>query len=138
MSFEEIQSGCVLLYPYRWKREAERGETEGRKPRPTAVGFRIRRADGADVLILFPITTQPPSSGRAAVEIPDSEKRRAGLSTDKRLWIIIDEGNEDIVGRSAHIAPQSVIGRFGKAFFLPLVREVIRRRASSRLSPRSG
>ena len=61
-----------------WVREAERDETEGRKPRPVAVGVRITRPKGEDVLVLFPITSQP-SPDRFAVEIPEMEKRRAGL-----------------------------------------------------------
>ena len=35
-----------------WVREAERGETEGRKPRPAAVGVRIARPKGEDMLVL--------------------------------------------------------------------------------------
>ena len=40
MSYDELQSGVVLHYPYLWGREADRGETEGRKQRPT-VGRRV-------------------------------------------------------------------------------------------------
>ena len=38
MSFDQLRTGCVILFPYLWVREAERGETEGRKPRPVTVG----------------------------------------------------------------------------------------------------
>ena len=82
---------------------AERDETEGRKPRPVAVGVRITRPKGEDVLVLFPITSQP-SPDRFAVEIPEMEKRR-------------------IVGRSFHLEPEPPLGRFSKAFFLPLMIE---------------
>jgi hypothetical protein len=81
-------------------REAERGETEGRKPRPVAVGVRITRTNGEDLLLLFPITSQPPFSDRFAVEIPEMEKRRAGLDVALRLWIILDEYNRDVIDRS--------------------------------------
>ena len=40
MSFEAIQTGCVIRYPYLWAQQAARGETEGRKDRPTVVGVR--------------------------------------------------------------------------------------------------
>ena len=76
MSRNELRTGCVIRFPYLWVREAERGETEGRKHRPVAVGVRIARPKGEDVLVLFPITSQPPSSDRFAVEIPEMEKRR--------------------------------------------------------------
>jgi hypothetical protein len=91
---------------------AERDETEGRKPRPVAVGVRIARPKGEDVLVLFPITSQP-SPDRFAVEIPEMEKRR-------------------IVGRSFHLEPEPPLGRFSKAFFLPLMIEFIARRAGAR------
>ena len=103
-----------------------------RKPRPVAVGVRIARPKGEDLLVLFPITSQPPSSDRFAAEIPEMEKRRAGLDATLRLWIILDEYNQDIVGRSFYLEPEPPPGRFSKAFFLPLMKEFIARRASTR------
>jgi hypothetical protein len=60
VSLDDLRTGCVIRFPYLWAREAERGETEGRKPRPVAVGVRIARPGGDDILLLFPITSQPP------------------------------------------------------------------------------
>ena len=57
------------------------------------------------------------------MEIPETEKRRAGLQPELRLWIIIDEYNEDIIGRSFHLAPQPPLGTLSKAFFLPVMRK---------------
>ena len=34
MAFERLTQGAVIRYQYLWKREQERGETEGRKDRP--------------------------------------------------------------------------------------------------------
>jgi hypothetical protein len=53
----------VLAYPYRWKREQANNETEGRKPRPVAVGVRIAaKVDGGnDRVILYPITSRRPA-----------------------------------------------------------------------------
>jgi len=79
VSLDAFRTGCVIQFPFLWVREAKRGETEGRKPRPVAVGVRIARPKGEDLLVLFPITSQPPSPGRFAAEIPEMEKRRAGL-----------------------------------------------------------
>lgn len=131
MNFYAIQTASVIRYPYLWVREAGQGETEGRKHRPVAVGVRIARADG-DVLLLFPVTTKEPEKGRFAAEIPATEKRRAGLDLDLRLWIILDEYNTDMIGCSFYLEPEPPIGRFSKAFFLPLVREFIARRKSLR------
>ena len=127
MSYDDIQTATIIRYPYLWARQARAGETEGRKERPVAVGVRIDRVDG-DLILLFPITTQEPEASRFSAEIPLIEKRRAGLDADLRLWIIFDEFNTDIVGRSFYLEPEPPIGRFSKAFFLPLLRAFIARR----------
>ena len=127
MSYDDIQTASVIRYPYLLAREAHKGETEGRKERPVAVGVRLPRPDG-DLVIFFPISTKQPEPARFSAEIPAIEKRRAGLDTDLRLWIILDEFNTDRVGRSFYLEPDPPIGRFSKAFFLPLLRAFIARR----------
>jgi hypothetical protein len=119
-----------------WRREAARGETEGRKPRPCAVAIRAPRTNRPDLLLLFPITSKKPSATRFAVEIPDNEKRRAGLDSALRLWIVLDECNEEIIPRSYYLEPAAPLGRFSKTFFLPLVLEFIRRRENARIISR--
>ncbi|CAK7262200.1 MULTISPECIES: hypothetical protein [unclassified Shinella] len=127
MSYDDIQTASVIRYPYLWAREAHKGETEGRKERPVAVGVRLPRSDG-DLVLFFPISTKQPEPARFSAEIPAIEKRRAGLDTDLRLWIILDEFNTDRVGHSFYLEPDPPIGRFSKAFFLPLLRAFIARR----------
>lgn len=137
MSFEALRTGAVVRYPYLWAREAAQGETEGRKFRPTAVGVRIPKPKGEDVLVLFPITSQQPAKDRFAAEIPDTEKRRAGLEGALRLWIVLDEYNQDVVGRSFYLEPEPPLGYFSKAFFLPLLKEFVRRKARTRAVQRN-
>lgn len=132
MNLDRLRTGCVIRFPYLWAREAERGETEGRKHRPVAVGVRISRPRGEDLLVLFPITSQPPAPDRLAVELPDTEKRRAGLDAMIRLWLVLDEYNQDVVGQSFYLEPEPPLGRFSKAFFLPVMKEFIARRAGTR------
>jgi hypothetical protein len=60
------------------------------------------------------------------------EKRRAGLHADARLWIILDEYNHDIVGRSFYLEPASALGHFSKAFFLPLLKAFVAHRETVR------
>lgn len=127
MSYDDIQTASVIRYPYLWARQARTGETEGRKERPVAVGVRLPRPDG-DLVLIFPISTKQPEASRFSVEIPAIEKRRAGLDSDLRLWIILDEFNTDLVGQSFYLEPEPPIGRFSKAFFLPLLRAFIARR----------
>jgi len=129
LSFEALRTGAVLRYPYLWARQVAHGETEGRKFRPVAVGVRILKPKGEDVLVLFPVTGQEPAPGRFAAEIPDTEKRRAGLDGTMRLWIVLDEYNQDVIGRSFYLEPEPPLGYLSKAFFLPLLQEFIRRRS---------
>lgn len=96
-----------------------------------AVGIRYPMANGEDLLILLPITTQAPQPDRVAIEIPEIEKRRAGLDGSQHLWLILDEYNEDVIGKSFYLEPDPPLGRFSKAFFLPLMREFIRRRSET-------
>ena len=100
---------------------------KGRKERPVAVGVRLPRPDG-DLVLIFPISTKRPEASRFSAEIPAIEKRRAGLDSDIRLWIVLDEFNTDLVGRSFYLESEPPIGRFSKAFFLPLLRAFIARR----------
>ena len=131
-SFDHMQSGSVINYPFLWFREADRGETDGRKMRPTAVALRLKTDSGIDPIVLLAITSKQPTSSQAAMEIPESEKRRAGLDHDKRLWVVLDEYNSDTVGQSFYIALSSLVGHFGKTFFLSLLRAFAKVRLSAR------
>jgi hypothetical protein len=121
-SFDDVLTGSVINYPYLWFREAESGETEGRKLRPSAVALRLKRDSGVDLIVLLAITSKRPAPSQAAVEIPENEKRRTGLDADKRLWVVLDEYNTDTVGESLYLVPGSLAGHFGKTFFLALLR----------------
>jgi hypothetical protein len=112
MNPKDLVAGMVITYPYLWFREGERGETEGRKSRPTAVAFKIGKA-----LALMPITTNEPHHQDLAVEVPEIEKRRAGLDISIRQWIIFDELNIDDPTQSYYLEDGSIIGHFSKPFF---------------------
>lgn len=135
---DALRTGAVIRYPYLWAREAAIGETEGRKFRPVAAGVRIPKRSGGDALILFPITSQEPAPNRFAAEIPDTEKRRAGLDGTIRLWIVLDEYNQDVIGRSFYLEPEPPLGYLSKAFFLPLLQEFIHRRSQAKPVHRRG
>jgi hypothetical protein len=129
MSFDALVTGAIIRYPYLWGHELEKGETEGRKSsRPVAVGFRVRELIGNDILLLFPITSKKPNVDRFSVEIPPPEKRNAGLEADIRLWIVLDELNKDIIGKSYYLSPSDPIGKLSLSFLLPILRKVIARR----------
>ena len=130
MTWEDVQSASVIAYPYLWARQSGGGEQEGRKPRPVAVGVRLPRSEG-DAVLLFPITSQKPGPDRIAVEIPATEKRRGGLDERLRLWIILDEYNQDIIGRSFYLRPEPAIGRFGRPFFTRVLKLFIAKRSEA-------
>lgn len=118
----EFRSGEVISYPYLWAWKQQRGETEGRKQRPVCVVIAIRgTSDGNTHLALLAITSQPPQAGRSALEIPDIERKRAGLGDLKQSWIMVDEYNYDVVERSWYIEPdQDILGRFSKSFMVKI------------------
>lgn len=109
-------AGEVWHYPYLWAWQDERGETEGRKNRPATVAVTIRRADGQTIVYLLAVATHPPGKDRAVLEVPDTEKRRANLSLDKRLWIVLDEYNSDVFEASYYLEPDARTGTFGATF----------------------
>jgi hypothetical protein len=137
MTFETFETGAVFRYSYLWAHESDRGETEGRKERPVAVAIRLKQSDGRDRIILFPITTKAPGQGRFASEIPDREKRLAGLDAGLRLWIILDDINTDQIGQSFYLRNQAPTGRLSRSYFLPLVKQFIEKRGSVRAVDRT-
>lgn len=113
--YDDIKTAAVIRYRYLWKKEAGNGETEGRKERPVAVLPDHHETAGA----------QP-----VRFRDPGNQKHRAGLDADRQIWIIMDEFNSDVIGKSFYIEPEPPIGQFSKAFFLPILREFIARRKS--------
>lgn len=109
--------GDVWLYPYLWHREARNGETEGRKDRRCALALVEKTENGSTLVYLVPITSVPPSSAQPfTVEVPEIEKRRAGLDAHLPLWVIADEFNEDVPGQSFYFEPGNRVGSFSSAF----------------------
>ena len=70
--------GAVLRYPYLWLSQSRAGEDSGRKERPVCLVLRVRD-EKADLthLALLAISSQPPASGQAALEIPDIDQALA-------------------------------------------------------------
>jgi hypothetical protein len=122
---ETPHAGLVLRYPYLWARQAENGETEGRKARPCAVILALSTQQGWTELRLCAVTSRPPRQSNHGVEVPEIEKRRAGLDGDIQLWVILDEHNVDLYEQSYHIEPHSELGSFSAAFTKKLQRRMI-------------
>lgn len=118
----DLRPGTLIHYPYLWRWQHERGETEGRKGRPVCVVLALRHPrDGLTHLVLLAISSRPPGGDQIALEIPEIECRRSGLNDLKRGWITVSEYNYDIAERSYHLdINQPVMGRFSKTFMMRL------------------
>ena len=126
-------AGQVFDYHYLWKWQTDRGETEGRKKRPSCVVIVVTNQAGQHVMFIAPITSKSPDEGRVALEIPETEARRARLDSDVPLWVVLDELNADILENSYTIEERSPRGSFGAAFTDAILREVQRLRATGGL-----
>ena len=109
-------NGSVIRYPYLWRWQNERGETEGRKERPVCMMLAIPRGEETH-LVLLAISGTPPRSDQTALEIPPLECRRAGIREWKESWITVSEFNYDFAERSYYYDPNAeVLGTFSKGF----------------------
>ncbi len=93
MSLPDPETGLVIRYAYLWRDEADSGQEEGRKDRPSAIVVtrRIRESGETEVLVV-PITHTEPTDDPTALEIPSEIKDRLGLD-DERSWVITHEMN---------------------------------------------
>jgi hypothetical protein len=120
----DLKVGDVVRYPYLWRREGQRGETEGRKDRPACVIMRWQ-VEGDELLIFLPITGTRPKTDQSAIEIPAMELQRAGLDAARPGWIMLSEGNLDRLSGSFYfdrtLAP---LGQFSRAFMVTVLKAV--------------
>ena len=110
------QKGDVWHYDYLWHREHEVGQENARKSRPTALVTTFVDRNGRTNLFWLPITSKDPQAGRVAIEIPQIERRRAGLASDLRLWVMADEYNHEFLETSFYIDPNGYRGTFSGPF----------------------
>jgi hypothetical protein len=124
---------------YLWKWQADRGETAGRKKGPSCVVLVVKYHAGNHLLFIAPITSKEPIAGRQAIEIPETEARRAQLDRNIRLWVMVDELNADVLERSYTLEGREPRGQFSQAFTDKLIRSVQAVRAAGilRLSKRT-
>jgi hypothetical protein len=117
----DLPSGAVIEYPYLWRWQRARGETEGRKTRPVCVAISVRSQDGFTHLALLAISSRPAAGDQTALEVPEIECRRGGLSEWKRAWVTVSEYNYDIAERSYYLnVDQPPLGRFTRPFMMRL------------------
>ena len=133
MTADFLAAGQVFDYHYLWKWQADGGETEGRKKRPSCVVIVVTNDAGHHIMFIAPITSKTPEQGRAALEIPETEARRARLDGNLSLWIILDELNADVLEASYTIEDRSPRGSFSPAFTDAILHGVQQLRATGKL-----
>lgn len=86
------ENGLVIRYSFLWLREFERGEEAGRKARPVCVQLLMTPSSGMqEPVVLFLITSLPPTGSDDAMLLPALEARRVGLRTP--AWLIVNHLN---------------------------------------------
>lgn len=133
MTADFPKAGQIIEYHYLWKWQAERGETEGRKKRPSCVVLVVKDQAGNHLLFIASITSKEPTTDRQAIVIPETEARRANLERDLRLWVMVDELNADLLEKSYTLEDRVPRGQFSQAFTDKLIRAVQEVRATGRL-----
>ncbi|MEO9824146.1 MAG: hypothetical protein ABJF50_06990 [Paracoccaceae bacterium] len=122
------EAGQVFDYHYLWKWQDEKGETEGRKKRPSCMALAMVNAEGQQVLFIAPITSKQPDAERVAIAIPETETEteahRAKLDSHIPLWVIVDELNADVLETSYTLEDRSPRGQVGPAFTNTVLRGI--------------
>ncbi len=108
--------GQVWRYPYLWSHEVDAGRLEGGKHRPAAVALLTANRDGEAVVMLVPLTTLEPENNPFALEVPETELRRAGLDPSVRAWVIANEYNFEAYRRTYYLEPRALTGGFTSMF----------------------
>ena len=129
-----IERGHVLSYWYLWRRQAETGWLEPEKPREAVVAVVVGEGSRRRVLLL-PITKQPPRAGRVAYELPAGEVRRLSRGDAQRLWVMLDELNEEPIG-SERLAEAALRGALSDTVFRDLYAAFYAQRGKLKRVPR--
>lgn len=132
MTSDFPKAGQVIEYHYLWRWQLDRGETEGRKKRPSCVVLVVVNSAGNRVLFIAPITSKLPLRDRISLPIPEIERHRAGLD-NVPLWILVDEVNVDVLETSYTLEDRVAIGQFGSRFTDVIIRAVQKVRVSGSL-----
>jgi hypothetical protein len=121
-----LQQGDIIRYSYRWLDEAAADRApEGAKDRPVCVALLVQSGGLGTKVFLLAISSKPPRGDQLAIEVPDIERRRGGLTRYARAWVAVGEYNVDLVEHSHVLEPQRPMGRFSEAFLKTLVAEVV-------------
>ena len=120
MTIELPTLGGVFRYPYLWTHQRDKN-LDHPKLRPACMMFEIARPGGDAMIAIVAISDlRNPDSG-ACIEIPETEKLRAGLDEFRKAYVHLNEYNIDRKHASSTFNSRlPVLGRFSKPFFIKL------------------
>ena len=121
------EPGSVFAYPYLWR--VDRNRIDHPKERTTCltVARQVRRVGGATLVHLFLLAiSDRPRPDQEVIELPEIEKRRAGLDPARPAYVVLSEYNYDVLPHSWWYDPNSKdYGRFGRGFTDQIVRRFL-------------
>jgi hypothetical protein len=115
-----IERGKVYRFSYLWTWQSALGEESGRTVRTVCLVMKTRKPNGN--LFLFPVTTSLPAQDRLAIDIPNAERKLAGL--DMRSWIVLDEYNQATEAAAYDFESLDPTGHFSDHFFRKIAETV--------------
>jgi hypothetical protein len=119
------EPGLVICYEFLWSHEADAGNDQGEKKRPSVVVLATKIKGSQTSVTVAPITHSEPS-GAHAVEVPAKVKQHLGLD-GKRSWIICNELNEFVwPGYDLYPVPGGRRDQFDYGFIPPALYERVR------------
>jgi len=119
------EPGLVVCYEFLWSHEADAGNDQGEKKRPSVVVLATKIKGSQTSVTVAPITHLEPS-GAHAVEVPAKVKQHLGLD-GKRSWIICNELNEFVwPGYDLYPVPGGRRDQFDYGFIPPALYEKVR------------
>lgn len=113
---EDLREGDMIIYPFLWAWEVEKGITQASKSRPCMVAMRRERKDNSPVVIILPITTRPQAARDGYVALPQSELRRAGLNGLRPQGIMTRDCNIEDLGHPVGLAQMMRADSFSSTF----------------------
>jgi mRNA-degrading endonuclease toxin of MazEF toxin-antitoxin module len=125
MPLPHPEPGLVISYAYLWRHQCDKGQTEGRKIRPSVIVLAVENKAGETIVTVAPITHTAPSQPLLAVEIPQKVKQHLGLDED-RSWVMVEEVNQFVwPGYDLRPVPGSKT-RFDFGFLPPRLFEAVK------------
>jgi hypothetical protein len=116
----DLREGDLIIYPFLWSWQSERGIVSGAKMRPCVVLMRDETEFGPMVALLS-LSTKPPEPWQDRIEVPLDECLRVGMDPQRKATICLNDYNIDYIDTSVNLRHNVPI----RSFSLPFVQKII-------------